>query len=369
MNPAKSMVLPPRPHPLPRLQQHRVADLDYCRGLVDAIPANPDLLEGLRGRHILSMRHFSDEMLLQLFRLAATFELGQVPCPPPLAGHVLAMAFLDPHKSPTKLSFFNAWSKLGGIVMEMGDILSGVEYELEAMAEFTEMCNSYSDAVVVRTDETESLQAMEEIAQIPIINAGNGLGENPTHAMADLYTLFKWRPDLIDPQAGSAAGPPLQIAFAGWPARSRAIRSLLLGLAKFPHAIDRVVVVGRNSPVFADGQQRELEQAGLTILTDADLHPHDQMLDCLKKVLPSIDFLFVDPSHLELSRQGAIEGMAALKQDALVLHPNLLQEKYREFFYDTPHNAYPAQVRGATFLRMALLAKVCPLEQVTPPAT
>jgi aspartate carbamoyltransferase catalytic subunit len=42
----------------------------------------------------------------------------------------------------------------------------------------------------------------------------------------------------------------------------------------------------------------------------------------------------------------------------MLLHPNLLSEEYRDFFYDTPHNAYFAQTRAAVFVRMALLEGV-----------
>ena len=55
------------------------------------------------------------------------------------------------------------------------------------------MFNNYGDCVVLRDSDPGAVYAMSSTLRIPIINAGNGIDEHPTQAMADLYTMFKWR--------------------------------------------------------------------------------------------------------------------------------------------------------------------------------
>jgi aspartate carbamoyltransferase catalytic subunit len=340
----------------PRRQEHEVADAYRYQALFDAIPAQEDRLAALAGRHVVAISDFSAELLLQIFRRAAHFEQGGGYAEQPLLGREMVMAFLDNPHSPTKLSFAAAWSRLGGASIEMGEMFSRVESEVGAVSELAEMCNNYGDLAVVRTQKIGSMDEMLAYARIPVINAGDGDEETPPHAMADLYTLFKWRPALIGPADGR--GPPLTVAVAGWPARSRTLCSFLRGLALFPDAVEQVICFGRNAPMFSPGQREELETAGLTVRTGMELHPAYMPLDCIKRLLPITDLLFVDSGHLELSRQGAMEAMSILKPGAMLLHPNLLSEEYRDFFYDTPHNAYFAQTRAAVFVRMALLEGV-----------
>ena len=47
----------------------------------------------------------------------------------------------------------------------------------------------YCDIMVIRHPEKGILIKCIPLVQIPIINAGDGIGEHPTQALLDLYTI------------------------------------------------------------------------------------------------------------------------------------------------------------------------------------
>ena len=85
----------PTPLATRRHTEHVVANPDRVLALRDSIPDDMAKLTALRNRHVLSARHFSRELLLQLFRLAAGFESGQIPSSARLSGRILINAFFS----------------------------------------------------------------------------------------------------------------------------------------------------------------------------------------------------------------------------------------------------------------------------------
>lgn len=51
------------------------------------------------------------------------------------------------------------------------------------------MLMSYSDAIVIRHPEMGAVQRAANISRVPVINAGDGIGEHPTQALLDVFTI------------------------------------------------------------------------------------------------------------------------------------------------------------------------------------
>ena len=51
------------------------------------------------------------------------------------------------------------------------------------------MLMSYSDAIVIRHPEMGAVQRASHVSRIPVINAGDGIGEHPTQALLDVFTI------------------------------------------------------------------------------------------------------------------------------------------------------------------------------------
>lgn len=325
--------------------------LERPRNLMERIAEDPAPLMDLANRPIVSARQFDRAKILQLCRLAAYFEITPQLVQLPLTGKIMINAFYEP-STRTRLSFESAWHRLGGDVMSITEASSTGIAKGESLADIAEMFNNYGDVVVLRDSNAQAVYEMLPALRIPIINGGNGIDEHPTQALADLFTIFKWRPELTD--ATVAIDQRARIGIIGVPARMRTVRSLLLLLGPFASAFEEVVIICDVEDAFDEGQREELEAAGLKL----------RISSALNRELPQLDVVYINSiawvgdsferlgEDLHLSRQ------SPLKENAIVLHPLARGEELATDLDDTPHNWYFAQARGAVFLRMGLLTSV-----------
>ncbi len=324
----------PGPDALRPRQEHVVADPERPRGLLQAIADEPETLARLRGRHLLSVGDLDAAIVRQLMRLAALYELGEVKGDPPLRCKVLSNLFLDHSHCIGRLSFNAAWLRLGGNLLDFGPTVDQILSRRYA----------WDEIVLPRF-------------RVPVINAGDGPGEHPTHALSDLYTLFKWRPGLL--QDDPPREQRLQIAISGEPAQTRTIRSFLRLLTLFPQTVERIVVVQRLARCFAEGQREELERAGLRVDTLDEMCPATADMDVAWALLPAMDVLYVHQLHpVRMSRMQLTESYSLLKPDAMVLNPEIQNENAAQLLNESAHNGYYAQGRGSLFVRMAVFAAV-----------
>ena len=322
--------------------------------LLAAIAEDGEPLLELINQHVVSIQAFRPDTLLQLLRLAAKFESNPdryCRHNTPLTGKILINAFYEP-STRTRLSFDSAWHRLGGDSINITDRSTTGIAKGESLEDVAHMFNNYGDCVVLRDGQAEAVYAMTSTLRIPIINAGNGIDEHPTQAMADLYTIFKWRPSLALPTV--PADERIRIGIIGVPSRMRTVRSLLRILAKFPQAFEEVVVIHApdlDCPLFDPGQREELESVGLPI----------KVTTSLLQEIPDLDVIYINAiawvgEGYERHGDGfRLTRELPFKPEAIVLHPLARGAELSTCLDDTPHNWYFSQARGAVFLRMALL--------------
>ena len=324
--------------------------------LLAAIAEDGEPLLDLVDQHVVSIQAFRPETLLQLFRLAAKFESNPdryCRHNTPLTGKILINAFYEP-STRTRLSFDSAWHRLGGDSINITDRSTTGIAKGESLEDVAHMFNNYGDCVVLRDSNPEAVYAMSSTLRIPIINAGNGIDEHPTQAMADLYTMFKWRPSLAAEEVSSK--DRIRIGIIGLPSRMRTVRSLLRILSKFPQILEEVVVIHAaglesETPLFDPGQLEELEACGMSIRCSSDLAAEIPDLDVvyINAIAWVGDSYEVHGGGFRLTRD------LPFKPEAIVLHPLARGAELSTCLDDTPHNWYFSQARGAVFLRMALL--------------
>lgn len=329
-----------------------VRGFERPRQLVDEIPEDLTTLLELVHRPVVSAKQFKREQLLQLCRLAARYETQPQLIQRPLTGKILISAFYEP-STRTRLSFESAWHRLGGDIMSITDASTTGIAKGESLKDVAEMLNSYGDLVVLRDRSAKSVYEMVEALRIPIVNAGNGIDEHPTQAMADIYTMLKWRPDLAAPEK-VAKKDRIRVGIIGVPSRMRTVRSLLIYLAHFAPAIEEAVVVTDADDAFEEGQKEELEATGLRLRVAKDLEPELSGFD-----LTYINAIaWVGDSFETHGVRYALDASSPLKQGSIIMHPLARGAELATDLDDTPHNWYFAQARGAVFVRMALLAVV-----------
>jgi aspartate carbamoyltransferase catalytic subunit len=327
------------------------AGIERPTGLMDRITEDPEVLLDLANRPIISAKQFDRDHLRQLCRLAALYETTPSLMQPPLVGKILISAFYEP-STRTRLSFESAWHRLGGDIMSITDPATTGIAKGESLSDVAEMFNNYGDVVVLRDTDEESPYQMLEALRIPIINAGNGIDEHPTQALADIYTIFKWRPELTDEKV--PAEKKARVGIIGVPSRMRTVRSLLILMSTFSQAFEEVVVIGDADEMFDEGQQEELEAKGLKI----------RVARTLNDILPELDVIYINSiawvgdSFERLGKSLRLDKNSPLKEGAIIMHPLARGDELSTDLDDTPHNWYFAQARGAVFVRMALLTSV-----------
>lgn len=107
-----------------------------------------------------------------------------------LKGKLVTLLFFEP-SSRTFSSFSAAVKKLGGMTIEYQNPLqTSSSIKGETLEDTMRVFENYSDAVVMRHFEKGTLQRAADSVSIPVINAGDGIGEHPTQALLDAYTIF-----------------------------------------------------------------------------------------------------------------------------------------------------------------------------------
>ncbi|MCB1172719.1 MAG: aspartate carbamoyltransferase [Leptospiraceae bacterium] len=322
-----------------------VAGMERPRKLLDSIAEDVTPLLSLARHHIVSARQFTREQIIQLVRLAAAYETSRLYIKP-LSGKILITAFYEP-STRTRLSFESAWHRLGGDVMSITDANTTGIAKGESLQDVAEMFSNYGDVVVLRDSEDESVYKMTERLRIPIVNAGNGIDEHPTQALADMYALLKWKPELCCTPEGAER---IRIGIIGAPSRMRTLRSFLLCLTHFSEQIE-VIVINPDKDVLAADQAAELQRSGLQI----------SVVSALQSVLPTLDVVYINSiawvgeSYERLTGDIKLGSESRLKPDAIILHPLARGVELDTSLDITAHNWYFAQARGAVFIRMALL--------------
>ncbi len=150
----------------------------------------PNLTSGFYGQDIISVRQFTRDNLDYIFGVADEMRavVRRVGSTDLLKGHVLACLFYEP-STRTSSSFIAAMSRLGGSVIPINEVRYSSVTKGESLPDTIRTLESYADVIVLRHPEVGASEVAAEYARKPIINAGDGVGEHPTQALLDLYTI------------------------------------------------------------------------------------------------------------------------------------------------------------------------------------
>lgn len=185
-----------------------------------------ELLNGnFKGQSIVSLSQFDPKTLATLFKhadgMAKIRKSGKAL--DLLKGNIVTLLFYEP-SSRTFGSFSSSTFRLGGQTIAIADAKqSSSVAKGEILQDTMQVFQTYSDAIVLRHPETGSASNAAKAAKVPVINAGDGIGEHPTQALMDLYTIRN--------KFGSLDN--LTGVFAGDILNGRTVHSILLGLSLF----------------------------------------------------------------------------------------------------------------------------------------
>lgn len=127
----------------------------------------------LRGRDIISVNDLSRHDFEEIFRMADEILEAPDRWSSILRSKIMATAFFEP-STRTRLSFQTAMLRLGGEVIDLGEVEKSSIAKGENLSDTIRMLDSYADVIVIRHRLEGAAKLAAEIAEKPVINAGDG---------------------------------------------------------------------------------------------------------------------------------------------------------------------------------------------------
>jgi aspartate carbamoyltransferase len=271
-----------------------------------------------------------------------------------MIGCILANVFYEP-STRTSCSFQAAMLRLGGSVISVAESTSSAK-KGETLSDTVKSLACYCDVIVLRHPRSgaaaEAAAALEGTGKA-VLNAGDGVGEHPTQALLDLYTLVREFGG-----TGTAVLKGKTVVLLGDLLNGRTVHSLAKLLSSFEVNLVYVAPAGLEMPesiveaVAAKGVATQRTAASLG------------------DVVASADALYVTRVQRErFSSETAYEAskgsyvvdadlMQAASPKCVVLHPLPRVDEISTDFDSDPRAACFRQMENGMFVRMALLALV-----------
>ena len=142
------------------------------------------------GKDIISVKQFDHADLDYIFEVAREMQqmVARVGTFDLLKGKLLANVFYEP-STRTSSSFTAAMERLGGSVIPINEVRYSSVSKGESLPDTVRTLERYADVIVLRHPEVGASAEAARYASKPIINAGDGIGEHPTQALLDLFTI------------------------------------------------------------------------------------------------------------------------------------------------------------------------------------
>jgi aspartate carbamoyltransferase len=321
------------------------------------------------GKHILTVDQFIRRDLQILFDATTSLrkriqqsDRGLVEL---CSGKIMASLFFEA-STRTDMSFQAAMRRLGGeVIAASNGVQFSSVYKGENLADTVRAAGCYADAVVLRHPQTgsayEAAYYLDRLnAQIDnptvLLNAGDGIGEHPTQALLDMFTI-------VDQKKGV---DNLTITMVGDLMNGRTVHSLAKLIAHYePQNV---------TLCFVSPPSLKMPSAVLEMLRDREINTYET--SDLMEVLGQSDVIYWtrvqeerfkdNPDEYEAIKDDFIMTpplLAHAKADAILMHP--LPRKHEmgtpqdhDILDEDPRSVYFEQMENGMFVRMALLAKV-----------
>ena len=330
----------------------KISELDNVKSQgtsMDRINVLPD--EGVSrfdGMDILSVKQFRHRDLDIIFDVARDMRemvdrQGAVDI---LKGKLLSNLFYEP-STRTSSSFAAATQRLGGNVIQINNVTFSSVSKGEELRDTIRSMGSYSDAIVLRHPDEGSADIAAEVSEKPIINAGDGIGEHPTQALLDIFTIVE--------ELGTIDG--LTVTMLGDLKYGRTVHSLAKLLALYDVKLNFVAPDLLKAPT---ALVDSLIESGVGPCKHVDLDSIISETDVLYVTRVQKE-RFVDQSVYEkVNRSYAVnvDTMDIAKERMIVMHPLPRVDEISRAVDKDPRAAYFRQMEYGMYVRMALLALV-----------
>ncbi|CAI5702007.1 hypothetical protein KXD40_000339 [Peronospora effusa] len=265
-----------------------------------------------------------------------------------LKGKLLANVFMEP-STRTSSSFQAAMKRLGGLVVCVNETSSSSQ-KGETLYDTIRCLECYADVVVLRHPIQGSALVAAKATKKPVLNAGDGVGEHPTQALLDLYTIYTEVGDLENLKGKV-------ITMVGDLKYGRTVHSLSKLLAMYGAAFNYVSPESLKMPryVYDELAAQGIQQKEMTDL-DSVINQTDVLY--VTRVQKERFECETDYNAVKDSFRITLDTIKDAKATMVIMHPLPRVGEIAEEVDDDPRAAYFRQMENGMFVRMALLALV-----------
>lgn len=300
------------------------------------------------GKDILSVKQFTRDDLEYIFGVAHEMRemVQRVGSFDLLKGKILANLFYEP-STRTSSSFTSAMERLGGSLIPINEVIYSSVAKGESLPDTIRTLECYADVIVLRHPEVGASALAAKYARKPIINAGDGVGEHPTQALLDAFTIYE--------ELGTLDG--ITVTLLGDLKYGRTVHSLARLLSLYTVKINYVSpeILRIPEEILHELESKNIPQAEFTNL---------------ETIIPTTDVLYVtrvqkerfeDLEEYETVKSAYVitpEILTDAKERMIIMHPLPRVGEISMEVDDDPRAAYFRQMEYGLYVRMALLAMV-----------
>ena len=311
-------------------------------------------MRSFMGRDILSLKGFERSEYYRVFEVAdrlAPFARDRKNTDL-LKEKTLVTAFYQP-STRTRLAHESAMLRLGGKVTGFADakMTRAGDFYQESIKDTVHMLEFYGDVIVMRHFQQGAPHEAARWSSVPVINAGDGLGEHPTQVLTDMYTIHK--------EKGRLDG--LNFLLIG-DMRMRTMHSISYAMSQFD--IQATYISPPEMSLLPEFK-KELDELNLNY----------REVDHVSKAIADADVIYMEPvvqpdyTKSRDERKGDVGMtpanyqvtkalMRKAKPDSLILHSLPRMDELLEEVDYTRHARYWEEAFNGVVVRMSLLALV-----------
>jgi aspartate carbamoyltransferase len=143
-----------------------------------------------KSSHFISLKDYTKQDILAILETVRTFDDQNLKRFIPNKRKLIANLFYEP-STRTSSSFYAAATYLGHEVLSINNVQYSSVAKGETLEDTIRTLASYVHCIVLRHPEEGAAERAAQVSTVPVINAGDGVGEHPTQTLLDLYTIYK----------------------------------------------------------------------------------------------------------------------------------------------------------------------------------
>ena len=307
---------------------------------------------GLEMKGLITMDDLTNEDILSILDDAARLlpvARGETYLPL-LEGKILGNLFFEP-STRTRMSFETAMKRLGGDVVNLGDVKTSSVVKGETLFDTIQMVDGYTDIIAMRHPRQGAARYAQDAARVPILNGGDGAGHHPTQTMLDLFTILQ--------SHGTLEG--LSVVLAGDLRYGRTVHSLSHALVRFGC---KLILASPELLRMPAEIIEDLREHGADVIETEELLGNINDADVVYMTRIQKERFADEDEYTKAAGAYKLHArdVANVKSEMIIMHPLPRVDEIHPSVDSTRHARYFEQAFNGVVARMALLCRLLNIE-------